>query len=918
MRNIVLAFVGALLLAGCGRVNPETAVADAQKLIAEGKPGEARILLKNALAKANNNVPGARQLLSRITLNEGDPKGANDELTALDATVAAEPATAALKAEVALELGRREDAAKLLDAAGDAIPEPNRTALRARLLRMEGKAGEALVLLRTAQQAQPGDEKLAIEAAECLGEMGALDAAVAEMDRYLADEKRPKASALHSRGEMLLRQGNNKRGIEDLRAAVAAAPKDWPVAQRLSSELLIGEALLMSGDSAGARAQVAHISEIWPGLLGSEILLGRLDLLDGRYAQAAERLGKAADAAPGNARLQYLWAEALARAGNITRATEVLEKRVAVESSKSPARPILAKLLLQQGKPARVIELLGEDPSEDEGRNALLQAARDTMNRADKQISALTNQLAKEPDNGPLRAQLALAQIASGQSSAAMATLGPLPKNGLIPETTAARMAALLAAGNELEGNHLVDRLLDPTTAANAVTLVAAADVAQRNNQPSMSSRLLDRAAELEPTSTEVQLRRANSSFEGKRFEEAEKFLRELLQKQPDNLVAGVALGRALEAKGDLPGARKALAEAAKQSPKAMEPNLMLAAIELRAGHVPEAGKAFDALIAAKPDGVLANAAGQLLAESDHFAEAKARFQQAVEQDAKNAQYWSNLGRAQLSLKDRDAARDSFLKSLELQPSVLTTAAAAVRLSIEKKDFATAKRAAQLVVTALPNSYGSWLLQGEAGLAAGDANLANNAFARASAITPSAKSAIGEFQARLMLKTQRPEAPLLAWVAREPGDLDVQHMLIDYSLQAGDSAAVRRQTEGVLKRFPNDTGSLNNLAWLLRDSDPAKAEKLASQAQAIAPDNALIADTLGMVYLAGGKNDDALKVLAAAAAKLPENQTLQYHHALALSRAGKKAEARGVLQKALQGNTDFDGRSDARALMEKL
>jgi len=910
--------VAVLLLAACGRsVDPATAVADAQELIAQGKAGEARILLKNALAKAPS-VPGARQLLARMAMDEGDLRAARDELEAVPAAEATQPDTVALKVRVALDSGRVDEAEKLLQAEGDGIAEPDKTILRARLLRARGAGAEGLALLRAAQQSRPDEESLAVEIVEGLTAGGNSAAALAEANRFLAVASHPRADVLRVRGEVYLRQGKPPEGVKDLKAALAAAPPQWPRVQRITTELQLGEALMAAGDIPGARAQVEHLNKAWPGLMGTEILAARLDLQDGKANEAASRLEKALASAPDNARLQYMLADALTRSGNFTRAAELLERRVADEPATSPARRMLATLLMRQGRPDRVVELLGQAGLEQNDNDDLLKSARMAQSQAREAIGTLTTRLQQDPSNRKLRAELAMAQIANGDPAQALVTLGPVPSGNWSPEVAAPRMAALLTMGNELEGNRLVDQLIDPSGKVDIPTLLTVADVAQRQGRVSMVSRLLDRAATLDPADADVQLRRVNLAFEAKKFDEAEKLLRGLLGANPSNLTAGVALGRVLEAKGDMDGARKALDDAARNSPKAPEPRLALGALEVRAGKIDAANKAFDALVADSKDGGAANAAGMILASSNHFEAARTRFRQAIDQSASNGLYWFNLARAQLALGDRDAARESFLKSAELRPGVLPAAQGALQLSIEKKDFVTARRVAQALIEAQPNSSVAWMMKGDMEMQAGDMAAARSAYARSAQLQPSAEAAVKEYQAGIRAKAARPEAPLVQWLGRQPDDIVTRRILGLHYMQAGDEAAARTQMEAVLSRSPNDALTLNNLAWVLRNSDPARAEQLAQKAYVIAPQSAAVADTLGMVYIARGKFDAAATVLAAAVAASPANRAMHYHHGLALYRAGKADAARDALKQSLADSTEFEGRAEARQLLEKL
>lgn len=912
----------ALVLAACGRqVDPATAVADAGQLMAEGKSGEARILLKNALAKAGA-LPDARVLLARIALDDGDARAAGDELSALDAATAATPAAVQVRAEVALALGQLDEARKLLDAAGSSLPELEQAFLRAALLRASGEPAEALLVLRRAQGQASGNERIAVEVAGTLAAMGDLSAAIAELDRHLALPEAGRADALRTRGALKMRQGSSEAAVADLRAALAAAPVTWPAVQHAATQLMIAEALLAGGKTAEVQKELEQLEKRWPGMMGVEVLRAQLALRDGRAREAVDRLDVLTKSAPGNARLQNLLVDALVRSGNLARATEILEQRVAAEKDPdAPARRALASLMMQQGRPDRVIDLLGnrDETAADVARDDdLLSSARLARRRASEAIATLTAELKTRPDDAALRARLAAAQIANGEPTAALSTLGPMPDRGWTAEQAAARASALLALNNDFEINRLVDRLLDPAAGADVATLVATADVMHQRRQEAAVSRLLDRAAQLDATNIEVQLRKANVAFEAGRHDEASVALKAIIDHDAGNITAQVAQARVAEARGDLDGARKLLRAVKSTEKGTIEAGLQLAALELRAGQARAAGAAVDALLASSTDASVAHTAGLLLVQHQHFEEARQRFRQAVDRDPKRADLWFSLGQAQLRLDDRPAARESFVRAAELQPEALRAVAAAVRLSIAMKDPATAQRVAAAATKAQSGSAGAWLLNAEAAWARGAFDAAQESYARSYALTPSAAAAVGEFRTRARRGTQRADAPLRSWLSRETKDLATRRVLADYLMTTGSEIEAKQQFELMLRQAPNDLAALNNLAWLLRDSDRTRAEKLALQASAIAPDNPAVADTLGMILVGSGRAAEAVDLLARAAAAAPQDRTLQFHHALALARSKRAAEAREILRKLLGDNMEFAGRAEARRLMEEL
>lgn len=92
----------------------------------------------------------------------------------------------------------------------------------------------------------------------------------------------------------------------------------------------------------------------------------------------------------------------------------------------------------------------------------------------------------------------------------------------------------------------------------------------------------------------------------------------------------------------------------------------------------------------------------------------------------------------------------------------------------------------------------------------------------------------------------------------------------------------------------------NNLAANLterRDLDDALAFALSALHQA--PTNPAIKDTLGWIYYKKQRFVDAQRLLAEASAALPRHPAVRYHHAMTLSKVGKRDEALAELKTAL-------------------
>jgi tetratricopeptide (TPR) repeat protein len=110
----------------------------------------------------------------------------------------------------------------------------------------------------------------------------------------------------------------------------------------------------------------------------------------------------------------------------------------------------------------------------------------------------------------------------------------------------------------------------------------------------------------------------------------------------------------------------------------------------------------------------------------------------------------------------------------------------------------------------------------------------------------------------------------------------------------------------------------NNLAWLYaeRGGNIDVALQLAQTARRRLPNEPAVADTLGWIYVKKQQYPQAIRELADAVAKEPENPEYQYHLGEAYRGSGDVAKARAALQKAVA--RPFAGTDAARKALAAL
>ncbi|WP_455378974.1 tetratricopeptide repeat protein, partial [Petrachloros mirabilis] len=128
--------------------------------------------------------------------------------------------------------------------------------------------------------------------------------------------------------------------------------------------------------------------------------------------------------------------------------------------------------------------------------------------------------------------------------------------------------------------------------------------------------------------------------------------------------------------------------------------------------------------------------------------------------------------------------------------------------------------------------------------------------------------------------------------------------------------------DAVLRFNPRNVLAANNLAVLLVDhkaDQPSlqKAFALSRDFEKDAP-HPLFLDTLGWVRFKMGQQEEALRLMKTATAKLPDAAVLNYHLGMAFYRTGQTRQARSYFAKALESNENFNGRKETEQILSQM
>lgn len=402
--------------------------------------------------------------------------------------------------------------------------------------------------------------------------------------------------------------------------------------------------------------------------------------------------------------------------------------------------------------------------------------------------------------------------------------------------------------------------------------------------------------------------------------------MRSALPQHPDNFVLYYNIGRALQQKGDLAGAKAEYLAAIKIRSDYLSPRYGLAGIQLAAKEWANSMNSAKEILAFAPkDRYARDVMISALIGVNDFAQAR-QLTEGVLQDFpedKDAKY--TLAYIYFYKKSYGAAEALFNELYHSDPPenrgllglseiYMTTGRNTEALSLLKKELELRPYLDELKIAygnaASRNKQFPEALQAYRSVLAwnqvdGATHLRIAMTYRAAGELINAES---HFRQAIELRPNDPQ-PLL------------EMALLLYT--KGNEAQSWPFYEKVLRINPDNEIALNNLAYgLSSDSSTLdRALELALRARQKNSNDPNIADTLGWVYIKRNQSDEAIAVMQNLVNNNPAHPnaaTFNYHLGLALAQKGNRAEAKKALENALQLRPSASDHKGIRALLDKL
>ena len=907
------AAIGFAVLASCTRHDAASYVASADAYIAKADYKAAIIQLKNALQQAPDSGH-ARLLLARALLATGDPVGAETEVRKAIDYRASDDDTYPLLARSLVAQGKFADLLHEVGARKLGTPEARR---------------ELGVALATAHAGQ-GDMQSA---------RSTLDAVLSEAP----DD--PRALLLEAR--LAAQSGDEEGARKFVATALAKSPDD------VEALLASGQVELASGHRAEAQERFEKAAALQPKLLAPHYALVNVALQDGRKDAAREQVAKMKALAPHDGRTIYADALLAFAENDNARARDVIQPLLGSNPDYMPG-------LLLSGL---VNERLGAyGAAEDALRTVVARTPNDTgavralaglylrTGRASQAVRALEPALRRTPDDPVLLRAAGEAYLSAGDATSAADAYERANKLDKSNVTSKVRLAQVRLAAGETERafSDLESLTHDDSSQFQAELALFSAHLQRHEYDKALAA-----AAAIEkkqPGKAIAPFLRGSVYLAERDFKKARAGFEAALAAQPAFYVAGYRLALLDMQEGHPDAARTRLEGMLDKDPRNEELLLGYADLLPATGGSPEQVRAaIDKAIAAHPDSARARLAlVRYLSKRNERQAAVDAAQAAVTALPNNVQMLEALGSVQLAIDPRQAV-ETFKRVVNLQPQNALAYVRLAEVQTALKDYESAivnERKALALKSDLPQAYNAlaktYIASGQQAEAIAEARKlqkaqpekaigyalegeilarqkklpeAANAFRLAMSHEPNPMLATRAYVA-LQAANKPAEADALAkkWMNDHPKDVTIPLLQAQQDLQRRDLPAARAAYQRVLQIDANNSVALNNLAWVLGETNDPKAIEYAEQAHRIAPFNPSVMDTLGWALTRNGQAKRGLELLRMASAMAPGSADIRLHLAKAMIETGDKAGAR----EALAPLSKLDAASPLRAEAEKL
>jgi tetratricopeptide (TPR) repeat protein len=719
------------------------------------------------------------------------------------------------------------------------------------------------------------------------------------------------------RGTEYIAQKKYPEAIVEFRTALQLDP------QRGRTRVQLADAYLANNDAVNGLREYVRAADQLPDNSDVQIKAGNLLLAARSYADARGRAQKVLDRDPKNVDALLLKANALAQLRELDAAQTEYQAAIAVDPGRFEAYLGLGALLSARGDAdaaeAALVKAVALETDTVRARVALATFYASRGRRADTE-RVLADALKIDPNNLLVNQTLARFYMATGRASAAEPYFTAIAKS-LPTRTNILALAQYYIRVNRPEDARRVLSEMAKRDDGYADANVALASLERGTGDSAAAAERIRQVLAKHPRHTGALLFDAQQLRTQRKYDEAMSQISRALEAEPNSAAGHIEAAAVYQATDRPEAAITSLQRALQTDPNAVGAMIQLAQLQLPRSPDKAATYAQQALALAP--GNLDAAA--LLARS-HAARgdlsAARRLVAAIREQQPKAPAMHNLEAVvALAAKNREAARRSFSRALEIDPGDLEALHGLSELDTADGRIDDAIRR----IEAVPDDRRSeeFLIMSAGVYArAGRADQVEKRLREVTTRNPArlrAHALLGQLYTELN-RLDDAVKQFEVVLERDPQSVSAHTLLGALHERRGDAAAAEKAYQSALEIDSQAAMAANNLAylWVSSNRNLDQALNLAQSAQRSFPDDPRIADTLGWVYVKKGLPALAVPHLERAVRLMASDPAVHYHLGVAYQQSGHAEKAKQALQKALALKGDFKEAGEARKALSEV
>jgi putative PEP-CTERM system TPR-repeat lipoprotein len=923
VRRWIAAIVGSLTLglSGCDVLDSRTDadhVARARELRDKGDLNGSIIELKNALQKNPENAE-ARSFLGRVYVERGDGAAAEKELRRAIELYGAKKADLRLSLAEALSLqGKNQEI--LIEIVPEASLPP-----RQRAVLMAGRGDAWLGMRKPALARREYEEALAIDVQAPLAKLGLARLAAGgnqhgEAQRLVsealaADPKEPRLWSFQAG----LWESANELGKAEIAYTRAMALRRFNVGDR-ARRALVRINLERYRD---ARQDILTLKREAPAYYLTHYADGLLDLREGRYPEAQAAFEASERLNGGFPLMHYQLGLAHLSQNHLVQAEQYLSRFLQAAPKSLGGVELLAVAKFRKKEFKSVKSLLApvlESRPEDILALRLMGEAEIALGNLPQGIEYLHKWVELDPKSAEARRGLGLSLLARGDTQKGLAALEAAAD--LSPDAVQSEILIALAYARAKEfakAIEIIGKIGEKSPDSEmADNLLGRIHLAQ--NDFGAARQAFGRALKKKPGDPAISHQLAQLAVKERRFDEARRLYEDVLKMHRGDLPTEIRLAQLDALEGNFKRMGDRMEAVIGKNPGALQPRLILAEYVLRLGQ-PDRAQAVLAPMQAsyprQPELLALLVQSQLdIGQARPALDTAKILADAAPQSAK-AHYL--LALAYAGNKETRNMREALERALAVDAGFVPAQRAMIRILALEKKYPEAEAGLAKLLREHPDDADVLGLQGWFATIKEQPAEAVRVYRKVLEKAPDTRTAVKLARAQWRAGDRAGAIESLeAWIRAHPDDSFSRYLLAGLYREMGRPEDARTQLEGVLRINPDNVPAMNDLAWLIRRTDPERALAWAERATQAAPRSPILLDTQAAILMDQERYPPALDLLRRAVALDPQNPSMGYRLALVLNKTGKTEDALKIVRTLLADDRPFPERKDAQDLLEKM